>query len=119
MIKNFIAIVVIVISVGVFIYTWKTKVSDFEIDYAKITFQGEDSPGVTKEKGVTDCISEAVKDAQLTGRTRAEEKHYNFYCRCVKKNVVDEEDMKDVIAVRQNCLNWTEKFFDQPNLFSK
>lgn len=111
------AILIVLILGGVF-YAWRTKVASFEIDYAKVSFEGQNAQGIT-EKNITDCVTEAMQASAAKGKMRAEEVHFNFFCRCVKYNAKDPNDNKDEVTVNQKCWNWTAEFFDKPGLFDK
>ena len=109
--KNFYVLAALILLLGVAVYVWRLKVSHFEIDYTKTTFEDE--------KSIADCSASALKSSQSMGKTKAEPKHFDFYCRCTQYNTPDKNDIKDTIAVQKNCWVWTEEFFQQPGLFDK
>jgi hypothetical protein len=117
--KNLYAAAFLIVAFGIAFYFWQMKIHAFEIDYTKVTFDGNDSKGEPQEKSITDCIANSLKESQQAGKTRSDETHYNFFCRCVKYNTKANSNIKQDISVRNSCWDWSEKFFDKPGLFDK
>lgn len=88
----------------------------FESDYSKIRFEGQNALGEPNEKDVANCITNSSKDYKELGSS-ANSEHFNFLCRCVKSNTSQIKTMSDGFIIHGKCRAWTEKYFNQSNLF--